>query len=183
VTGGATVGSSRAYRLDPHTLPARSSPLGDATAAAFIIEHDRVIVQKSLGTGLLVPTSVPIKDYAGVAVRMEPIGDLGNVRAFVELLHDDPALTILLAVTDDPEEIAGDWQAWGRTLNLPLLIIGQDGSVGMPLGAHGIAMARPKPRRRHSYFAKRRPRFLTRRKNGRPELMEQVTGREIIARD
>ena len=26
MTGGATAGSSRAYRLDPHTLPARSSP-------------------------------------------------------------------------------------------------------------------------------------------------------------
>jgi hypothetical protein len=38
-----------------------------------------------------------------------------------------------------------------------------------------------KARRRHSYFAARRPRFLTRRKTGRPGKPEILTGREIIA--
>ena len=182
MTGGVTVGSSRAYRLDPHTLPARSSPpVGEAGGAAFIIEHDHAIVSRSLAAG---PTlTVPLAAYRGVAVRMESIGEDGEVRAFVELLHTDPTLTLSLAMTDDPEEIAADWQAWGRTLHLPLLIIGQDGSVGAPLAAHSVDMAQPKPRRRHSYFARRRPRFLTRRKAGRPELMTQLTGREIIARD
>ena len=182
MAGGATVGSSRAYRLDPHTLPARGSPFGGGVAAAaFIIERDHAIVSRPVtGGGTL---TVPLAAYRGVAVRMEAIGDNGDVRAFVELLHADPTLTLQLAMTDDPEEIAGDWQAWGRTLNLPLLIVGQDGSVGAPLAQTGIRMARPKPRRRHSYFAKRRPRFLTRRKTGRPELMQTLTGREIIARD
>ena len=113
----------------------------------------------------------------------KPIGDNGDVRAFVELLHIDPELTLLLAMTDNPYDIAGDWQAWGRTLHLPLLIIGQDGSVGEPLAPSGVMMDRPKPRRRHSYFAKRRPRFLTRRKTGRIDAVEVVAGREIIARD
>jgi hypothetical protein len=118
-----------------------------------------------------------------VAVRMEAIGNNGDVRAFVELLHAESALTLLLASSDTPEDLAGDWQAWGRTLDLPLLVVGQDGSVSVPLLNRGVTIAPPKPRRRHSYFAKRRPRFLTRRKTGRPELMERLSGREIIARN
>ena len=73
---------------------------------------------------------MPVAAYRGVAVRMEPIGDNGDVRVFVELLHADPTLTLPLVVADEPEEIAADWQAWGRALNLPLLVVGQDGTVG-----------------------------------------------------
>jgi len=179
VAGGATVGSGRAYRLDPHMLPARSVPVtGDVAAAAFIIEGDHAIVRRA-GAAL----TVPLGAYRGVAMRMEAVGDNGDVRAFVELLHNDPDLTLPLAMNDDPYEVAGDWQAWGRTLDLPLLIIGQDGSVGEPLAiTSGVHMGRPKPRRRHSYFAKRRPRFLTRRKIGRVDEVSVVFGREIIAR-
>jgi hypothetical protein len=41
----------------------------------------------------------------------------------------------------------------------------------------------PQPRRRHSFFADRRPRFLVRRKNGRPGRLERLSAHEIIARD
>jgi len=185
VAGGATVGSGRAYRLDPHTLPARGlSQAGEVGAATFIIERDRAIVSRPVTAGPALALTVPVAAYRGVAVRMEAVGDNGDVRAFVELLHTDPSLTLALAITDDPEEIAGDWQAWGRTLNLPLLIVGQDGSVGEPLATiGGVIMAPTKPRRRHSYFAARRPRFLTRRKVGRRQPTEKLTGREIIARN
>jgi hypothetical protein len=184
VAGGATVGSSRHIRLDPHTLPARGFPLaGEAAAATFVIERDRALVTLPAGAGLARTMAVPVAAYRGVAVRMEAIGDTGDVRAFIELLHPEAALTLRLAESDVPEDLAGDWEAWGRTLDLPLLIVGQDGSVSAPLLDRGITMARPKPRRRYSYFAKRRPRFLTRRKTGRPELMERLTGREIIARN
>ena len=185
MAGGATAGSSRAYRLDPGTLPARSSPLaGGAAVATFIIEHDRAIVRQPSAAGLAAAVSVPLAAYRGVAVRMEAIGDNGDVRGFVELLHADPTLTLGLAMSEEPEEIATDWQAWARALHLPLLIIGQDGSVGEPLAQlGGVILGPPKPRRRHSFFAGRRPRFLTRRKPGRPERMVMVHGREIIARD
>ncbi len=184
MAGGATVGSGRHIRLDPHTLPARGFPLfGDAAAATFVIEHDRVVVSLPVGAGPAQSVAVPLAAYRGVSVRMEAVGDNGDVRAFVELLHADTTLTLTLATSDAPEELAGDWQAWGRTLGLPLLIVGQDGSVSAPLFGRSVTMAPPKPRRRYSYFAKRRPRFLTRRKTGRPELMERLTGREIIARN
>lgn len=179
MAGGATAGSGRNFRLGPDTLPARDlASVGEAAAAAFDIEGDHAILRRSDGD-----RRVPIAAYRGVAVRMEARGSNGDVRAFVELLHTDPALTLLLAVTDDPYQIAGDWQEWGNSLNLPLLIVGQDGSVGEPLAiSTGVHMGPSKPRRRHSYFAKRRPRFLTRRKVGRVDEVEVVFGREIIAR-
>ena len=184
MAGGATVGSSRHIRLDPHTLPARGFPFpGEAAAATFVLERDRALVSPPSGGGPVRTMAVPLAAYRGVAVRMEAVGDNGDVCAFIELLHMEPALTLRLAQSDAPEDLAGDWQAWGRTLDLPLLIVGQDGSVSAPLFDRGITVAPPKPRRRYSYFAKRRPRFLTRRKTGRLELMERLTGREIIARN
>jgi hypothetical protein len=180
VAGGATAGSIRAYRLDPHRLPARGFATGGAAGPAFVIEQRRAIVRPAAADAV----TVPVTDYRGVAVRMESTGDNGEVRAFVELLHADPSLTLPLAVTDDPYEIAGDWQDWAKTLGLPLLVVGQDGSVGAPLaGMGGIIAARPLPRRRHSFFAGRRPRFLTRRKVGHVDAALRVEGREIIARN
>ncbi len=181
MAGGATAGSGRAFRLDPHTLPVRSfAEAGAATAAAFVIEHTHAVVRRAAGDTV----TVPVAEYRGVAVRMESTGDNGEVRAYVELLHADASLTLPLAVTDDPYDIYADWQAWAKALDLPLLVVGQDGSVGGPLaGMGGIIAARPQPRRRHSFFAQRRPRFLARRKAGRPGAAPRVEGREIIARD
>jgi hypothetical protein len=185
VVGGASVGSSRAFRLDPHTLPVRGPVVsgGPATDRAFTIERERAIVQRSCAAGPATLT-VPMSAYAGVAVRIEPVGEAGDVRATVELLHEDPTLTLALVVADEPEDVAADWRAWGDVLGLPLLLIGQDGSVRRPVDlVGGVITAPTKPRRMHSYFAARRPRFLTRRKVGRPGVRERLSGREIIARN
>ncbi len=148
-------------------------------AATFVIEADRTIVRRA---GAAV--AVPLAEYRGVAVRMEPVGNDGSVRGFVELLHVDADFTLPLAINDDPNSISDDWQAWGRALHLPLLIIGQDGSVGEPLhDTGGVHMGPPKPRRRHSFFAKRRPRFLTRRKTGHVDAVRVVFGDEIFGRE
>jgi hypothetical protein len=89
-----------------------------------------------------------------------------------------------LIVGDEPEDVVADWEAWGRTLGLPLLVIGQDGSVSAPLTTMGGVVSTPaKPRRRHSFFAGRRPRFLTRRRTGHAQATERLAGREIIARN
>ena len=181
----ATVGSGRQYRLDPHTLPACStlSSGGNAAAVSFVIEHDHAVVVRRFTPGAAITLTVPLEQYAGVAVRMDAAGVDGGVRGTISLLHEDPTLTLPLLVAEDPHLIAADWQTWSRVLDLPLLIIGQDGSIGEPLAErHSIAMAPVKPRRRHSFFAQRRPRFLTRRKPGQPGVGEKLVGREIIAR-
>ncbi len=178
LASGASAGSGRAFRLDPFTLPVRCPG-----TTGFTIDRDRVVVQR-LGRGGRPATTiaVPVASYAGIAVRMSPVGTSGEIRVVVELMHRDPSLTLPLIVADQPEDVAADWQAWGRALNLPLLVIEQDGTVKMPLERVGaLIVGYPKPRRRHSYFAARRPRFLTRRKSGRSGPMELLTGREIIA--
>jgi hypothetical protein len=185
VAGGASAGSSRRYRLDPFALPVRHSAAIDiAGGAAFVLDRHHAVVKRPLLIGTALTLTVPITAYSGVAVRMsDPSGD-GLVRVFVELLHRDPALTLPLVIADEPEDVAADWQAWGRALNLPLLVIGQDGSIHAPLARiGGVMVAGSKPRRRRSFHARRRPRFLMRRKTVRFDLGEQVVGREIIARD
>jgi hypothetical protein len=181
VAGGLNAGSGRAYRLDPHSLPVRSfAEAGGTAGPAFVIERSRAVVRRAAGD----PVTIPVSEYRGVAVRMESTGDNGEVRAHVELLHTDASLTLPLAATDDPYAVYDDWQAWAKTLGLPLVVVGQDGSVSGPLaGMGGIIAARPTPRRRHSYFAARRPRFLTRRKPGAASEPGRIAGREIIARD
>lgn len=185
MAGGATAGSSRGFRLDPYSLPVHGSARDGGTVnTAFILDRDRAIVQRQRHAGPPLTLTVPLKSYRGIAVRMEPADMAGHVRVFVELLHVDPALTLPLIVGDEPEDVAADWQAWGHALNLPLLVIGQDGSVSAPLGElGGIVASRPRPRRRHSFFAGRRPRFLTRRKPGHAHRTEHLAGREIIARN
>ena len=179
---GASAGSSRTFRLDPFTLPVRfRAPIG-AAEAAIVLDRDRAVVRRSTRTGRSVTFAVPVSAYDGVAVRMVPVGEDGELRVIVELRHRDAALTLPLVVAGAPEDVAADWQAWGRALNLPLLLIEQDGTVSRPVERLGaVAVARPRPRRRHSFFAGRRPRFLTRRKPGRGEPTERVAGREIIA--
>ena len=181
MSDAVTVGSGRCFRLDPFVLPAAGAT---SNGEAFVIERDRARICRTFtANGPTMEVAVPLSAYRGVAVRMESTGDNGEVRAFIQLLHTDTALTVTLAESDMPENLAADWQAWGRTLGLPLLVVGQDGSIGEPLAGHGLNAARPKPRRYHSYFAKRRPRFLTRRKTGVSNNVERIRGREIIARN
>ena len=178
--GGAAAGSSRAYRLDPHILPARAP--GGAAGTTFIIDRDQAIVRRPPAGGRATTLAVPLSAYAGVAVRLEP-ADGGGLRAIVELLHDDPALTVRLVVADEPETVEADWQAWGRALNLPLIVVAPDGTVTASAEASGgLRIAPATPRRGHAFFGARRPRFLVRRKPGRRELMVKIAGREIIAR-
>jgi hypothetical protein len=182
MVGGAPAGSSRTFRLDPFTLPVRFSAVSDGEASEFVLDHERALLKRPLRSGSRVTVTVPVRAYAGVAVRMEANGQSGGLIVVVELMHRDPALSLPLIVADEPEDVAADWQAWGRALNLPLLVVTEDGTVRAPVDRIGaLVVYESKPRRRYSFFADRRPRFLARRKPGRAGPMERLTGREIIA--
>ena len=136
------------------------------------------------GTLEIVPMETPLALFVWSKTRIVPVGSEGAIRVHVELLHDDPGLTLPLVVADEPEDAAADWQAWGRALNLPLLVVEQDGTVRAPLTRlGGLTVASPSPRRRRRFLAGRRPRFLRRRKVGQARPIEMVAGREIIARN
>lgn len=186
MTGGATAGSGRAFRLDPHSLPARFSAEigGKAPEAAIVLDRDTALVRRQMRAGPPITFTIPVRSYSGVAVRMEPVGTDGEIRVTLELLHQEEGFCLPLLSSDNPEDVALDWQAWGHALNLPLLIVGADGRIDAPLEETGpLKVARAKPRRRHSFFKGRRSRFLRRRKPGAIGRTELLAGREIIARN
>ncbi|MGV8840599.1 MAG: DUF6101 family protein [Bauldia sp.] len=170
-------------RPDPYLLPAsfvaaiRGAAPGET--ARVVIDGERVTMAAGGRT-----VTLPIRYYRGVAVRMEARdGDAGILTVILELNHADPRLSVTLAEAADPADIVADWQAWARSLVLPMYVVEADGSLTEPIPHAGaVTISAPAPRRRHSFFAARRPRFLVRRKTGWNRGLEQVTGEEIIAR-
>lgn len=180
VAGEAAAGSSRGYRLDPFALPVRS--FSSPGILTFTLDRDRAVVRRPVA-GREATFAVPVRAYAGVAVRIEPTGHDGEVRVVVELMHDDPALTLPLVVAEEPEDAAADWIAWGRALNLPLLVVERDGTVRAPVERiGGLTVSKPLTRRNRALFRGRRSRYIRRRKTGRSDRLERFEGREIIAR-
>jgi len=51
----------------------------------------------------------------------------GNVTVTLELLHNDPQLSVPLLVADDLDDVAADWRAWADAYRLPMLLIEADG--------------------------------------------------------
>lgn len=176
IAGGGTL------RLDPFALPVRFAvpPAGKPPGAAIsaTIDLDTVIVTRPGGQQTL-----PMRSYRGVAVRMAASTETGALRVVLELNHRDPALTLTIAEADDPADIVADWLAWARAVKLPMLMIDLNGVISRPSAMMGSVKILPiKPRRMHSYFASRRPRFLAKRKPGWRGGNEIVTGDELIAR-
>ncbi len=188
ITDGASVGSSRAARLDPTTLPLRyTANVGDQDrrrTATIFLDRDQAIIKSRSSIGAPLTVCLPVSTFEGVAVRIVPRSDDGDVEVTVELRHRDPSLNLPLLVANDPSDVADDWQAWGKVLALPLLLVGQDGAIDAAnAGLSSTGRIPIQPRRRTSSFAGRRPRFLARRKTGQTPTEERVRGREIIARD
>lgn len=186
--GGQTAGSGVGYRLDPFALPVRytAALAGSARddAASIVIDRDRVSIRRKVSSGVSTLTTLPVDAFKGVAVHMIPDGESGDILVTIELMHADPALSLPLAVADDPEEIAADWQSWAKVLGLPLYIVDLDGTARIAVEQIGpLQSFAPARRRKPSDLAKRRPRFLRRRKTGRTGALTVLSGREIIARN
>lgn len=188
-----------AVRLDPFSLPQRfrydtgidprnGRPLGQATVS---LDARCAEVRRTLPSGVPMTMRLPISVFEGVAVRFLPdridVGEssIEDGRVVIELLHRDPQLSLPLTVADDVGEVAADWRAWARVLGRPMLIVEADGSwhaVENRLGA--LVVAPPRPRRRRSVLAGRRPRFLVRRKAAKlPQTPIVLEKREIFGRD
>jgi hypothetical protein len=100
--------------------------------------------------------------------------------------HRDPALSIELYTAPDSTDVVAEWQLWSRVLGLPQLVTDADGNFSEPyprIGSvrHKAPTAR---RRRRSPLAKRRPRFLARRRMSmKHDTVVHRDDREIIARN
>ncbi len=179
------VWAGRNMRLDPFRLPqvacyAARDDVGDVT---FTIDESRVVIRRNLPqSGLPISMVLPTKVFRGVAARAIE-DEFEDVTVTLELLHDDPTLSVPLLVAENLNDIAADWRAWADAYQLPMLLIEADGiartleeSVGQ------IKQDAVYERRRASSTTKRRPCFLARRKAGDLGLRLVVDGEEIIAR-
>ena len=184
-TGLKPVWAGRNMRLDPFRLPqmvtyATRDEYGDVT---FTIDHRGAVLRRILEmSGLPVTVALPAQSFQGVAARaMED--ELGNVTVTLELLHNDPMLSVPLLVADDLDDVAADWRAWADAYRLPMLLIEADGiarSLEDSLGA-AIKTMPTQHRRKGRVTNQRRPRFLMRRKAGDLGMRLVIQGEEIIA--
>lgn len=186
-TGLKPVWAGRNMRLDPFRLPqvvsyATRDDFGDVT---FTIDHRGATVRRLLEmSGLPAVIALPACAFRGVAARaMED--PYGSVTVTLELLHNDPMLSVPLLVADDLNDVAADWRAWADAYRLPMLLIEADGiarTLEESLGA-AIKALPPQERRKGRISTTRRPRFLARRRTGDLGLRLVVDGEEIISRE
>ncbi|MGO4437594.1 DUF6101 family protein [Rhizobium sp. RAF56] len=172
-------------RLDPARFPQQVSYAmrGSSCDVTITIDERGAVLRKILpSSGLPLSIALPKRAFMGVAARAIDHGD-GEVTVTLELHHEDPDLCIPLLVAHDLSDIAADWRSWSEAFRIPMLMVEADG-VARPLEEHlgGVKTNALQPRRRHSYFASRRPRFLVRRTTGKLGVTMKIEGREIIAR-
>jgi len=173
-------------RLDPGLFPQQLSyKLHDSAEVVNITIDERGAVMRRClpSSGLPLTVALPSRIFSGVAARAIDHGN-GEVTVTLELHHTDPGLCIPLLVAHDLYDIAADWRSWSDAFRIPMLMVEADG-VARQLDEHLLTVGStpPKPRRRHSYFADRRPRFLVRRKTGTLGIRMKIEGREIFSRD
>ena len=186
-SGLKPVWAGRNMRLDPFRLPqvvsyATRDDHGDVT---FTIDHRGAVIRRTLEmSGLPAIIALPANAFRGVAARAMEDED-GNVTVTLELLHNDPMLSVPLLVADDLDDVAADWRAWADAYRLPMLLIEADGEARTLEESLGAALKTlpPQERRKGRVSNQRRPRFLARRRAGDLGLRLVVDGDEIIAAD
>jgi Family of unknown function (DUF6101) len=186
--GGHSAGSSRSTRLDPHALPVQftaEDAVADERVRHVELHRERVILRRALH-GMRIALNVPVKAFRGVSIRLVSKTTNRAAGVAVYLEHLDPALSIELYAAENTDDIVAEWQSWSRVLGLPQLVAGSDGGFHTPFPQIGaVRLKAPAPRRRRrSALARRRPRFLTRRRAGLSRIVPLVhrDEREIIAR-
>jgi hypothetical protein len=185
---GGCAGSGRALRLDPFGLPVRfdaSDAVADGQVRDVELHRERVVLRRSL-RGIRMAINIPVAAFDGVSLRLVP-GEGGAEDALaVVLKHRDPALTLPLFVTLQPDEALAEWRAWSQVLGVPLLLAEQNADARVANAQLGeLHIERPRPRRRRSALKKRRPSILLRRGHGKITKATPVHRgeREIIARN
>jgi uncharacterized protein DUF6101 len=167
-TSGINPAGSSRLRLDPLSLPLRFDARdvrADGGVRQVELHRERVVLHRRVA-GMRMAVNVRVCDFIGIGLR-----GIGEAQ-MLALIHRDPSLTIPLAISADRDELASASAMWGEIFNLPQL----------PEEERREPTAR---RRRRNVIAKRRPRFLVRRRAGDTfrELSVHHGEREIIARN
>ena len=181
------VWAGRTMRLDPFRLSQTVSfETEDETGGiVYSINQKGAVIRRLLErSGLPMTIALPPRAFLGVAARAMEDNE-GSLTVTLELMHDDPGLSVPLLVARDLDDVAADWRAWSVEYGLPMLLVEADGTprtLEESLGGGIVARKPIERRKRRSRTAKRRPRFLMRRKAGSLGVRLVVSGQEIIAR-
>lgn len=181
----------RPLDVDPFHLPARfvlpvCSPAGgQVTQDNILITSQAVAVEHNMPGALRRIAQVAVKDFQGVAIRIDRLGDGPQAFAIsVNLQHDEPDFCIPLHMAFDMCDASARWQSWGRALSLPLLMPTPDGGWREPDEVPGRMIVREAFRRHPRLALKQRRSLMSAvREVGRFEGLDVLPGDEIIARN
>lgn len=89
---------------------------------------------------------VSLNDFHGLVVRMDDA--LTDICVSINLHHGDPELCLPLFVGTGMDRVGARWQALGRQLGLPLLVLDEEGelrpaSPNVGAGAASVALTYP----------------------------------------
>lgn len=173
--------------LNPGSMPHNFTQQmqGCDQPAQVYLDRDTVIIKRR-ANGLPLTLVVPVHMFEGIVVTVLP-GDVpGTVLASLTLKHKDPAISLVLAETVQPEAFSTLWPEWSKLLALPMLVCDINGDI-KPIEAYSARpAATPTPRRKLAMLTGRRPRFLVKREIGKHREGYPVIHRherEIIARN
>ncbi len=155
-------GEAVAQRLEK--LPTQSDRRADGGSRQVSVSRKGVSIARRLG-GVSMLIRVPVSSYKGVALDVEAV-HTGIVAYRLALAHDDPDLDILLTETQDPTAAAAEWKYWSSFLALPRLAAKDGEFAPLEKTMGGVLLKDMLARRGASAVARRRPRFLVRRKVG-----------------
>ena len=178
--------AGRELRLDPFHFPqvvTYATRDGSSDVTFTINERGAVIRQVLPSSGLPMSIALPANAFVGVAARAVE-DEFGEITVTLELMHEDPQLSVPLLVAHDLTDVAADWRAWAASFNLPMMLVEEDG-VARPLyeSTGAVRTSQPQARRQGQEPRRRRPRFLARRKTGTLGVRLVIFGKEIIARN
>src|SRR5689334_19833575 len=101
-----TPGSSRALRLDPHSLPARYTARdskADGEVRNVELDRDRVVLRRAV-RGIPMKVGVPVHEFRGVSMRTLPPDGNEPAAVSVVLEHRDSALSVPLFVAAEGDD-------------------------------------------------------------------------------
>lgn len=142
------------------------------------VTRSNVVISRRY-SGVAMKINVPVDAYRGIALDVRATAG-GGVAYLITLVHNDSELDIRLAEVRDGDAVTAEWKYWAHHLNLPRLIVEENGEAVEINHGNVVDLA---ARRRVDALTRHRPRFLARRKPGVTSRMQDVfTGeREIIS--
>ena len=182
-------GSSRAWRLDPRSLPVRFAAedrSADGRTRVVELDRERVLLTRSV-SGVLMRLNLSLSNFLGVAMRLVPASGGRPDAVALVLEHRDAALSVPLHVASETDDVIADWQLWANVLHKKLLVAEMDGSLREPFATLGLLPVNETiPRRvRRTALRARRPKMFRRRAVARDmaDMPSHAGEREIIARN